>query len=132
MGKAQQVKRTWPGLPLGSRAARLLWWASERHQPRLVGMQRQPVLGETLPEHLQHPTRVSLMGKADDEIVCVADEKGTSLQEWFHLLLEPHVQHVVQIDVGQQRGDDPTLRGTRLRNREAPILEHTRIEPLPD
>jgi hypothetical protein len=66
-------------------------------------VERQAVLAEALRQYLQHATGVLFTGEAHDEVVRVAYQESASLQPGLHLLLEPHVQHVVQVDVGQQR-----------------------------
>ena len=50
----------------------------------------------------------------------------------LHLRLEPHVQHVVQIDVGQQRRDHAPLRRPGLGVREFHSFENARTQPLVD
>src|SRR6266487_4225051 len=67
-------------------------------------MDRQPVLAEPFRQHVQHPSRVLFTGKPYDEVVRVADEESTSLQARLHLFFKPHIEHVVQIDVGQKWG----------------------------
>src|SRR5258707_11602766 len=50
----------------------------EAHQPRLLRMKRQTERPESFRQYLQHPPRVRFTGEAHDEIVRIANEKGTS------------------------------------------------------
>ena len=95
-------------------------------------MDGQAILTETLRQHFQNPAGVLLTGEAHDEVVRVADQEGTSTQARLHVPLEPHVQHVVQIDVGQQRRNHSALRGAFLRVGNLPVLQHARVQPLAD
>src|SRR5262249_38480712 len=47
--------------------------ASERQQPRLLGMQRQSIRRKSLGKHLQDPLRVLAILKAENEIISVPD-----------------------------------------------------------
>src|SRR6266850_560445 len=131
VGEAQEVETPRLGTIAGVRTVGPVWWL-ECQQPGLVGMDRQPVPAKTLWQHLQHPPSVFFTGKAYDEVVRITDEESTSLQPRLDLLLEPHVQHVVQIDVGQKRRNHTALRGALVRKREAAVFEHSRIEPFSD
>src|SRR5437016_1482760 len=99
MGETQEVERPrlrsswcvlWP-----QRAGR----SQERHQTRLVRMNRQTVLGKPFRQHLQHPASVVLTSKTHDQIIRIPNEESTAPQTRLHHLLEPLVQHVVQVDV---------------------------------
>src|SRR3712207_8584901 len=46
------------------------------------------------------------------------DQGGTAPQARLHLLLPPLIEHVVQINVGQQGRDDPALGGAGRRSEE--------------
>src|SRR2546421_7809192 len=65
-----------------------------------------------------------VIGKPDDDHVAL----GLSLSP----LLDPQVQHVVKIDIGQQRRDTPALNRTDLTGYPFAVLQHARIEPFLD
>src|SRR6516225_5303691 len=44
----------------------------------------------------------------------------------------PKIEHVVKIDVGQQRRNHRPLARPRLTNRDDPVLQDTRLQPLLD
>jgi hypothetical protein len=44
-------------------------------------------------------------GKANDEVIRVAHQESSALEARLYDLCEPHVQHVVQVDVGQQHSE---------------------------
>src|SRR5687768_5754608 len=47
-------------------------------------------------------------------------------------LLDPQVQYVVQVDIGQQRRDAAALNCTYLTHYPLTVLQHARIEPFLD
>src|SRR5271155_1769887 len=126
----QQVKRSW----LGSRFLRVQPLAGpyKWYQPRFLRMQRQPVSSEPLRQHVQHSPGVLFMDKAHDEIVRITNEKRTPPQPRLDFPLEPFIQHVVQIDVGQERRNHPALRCARVGCRDRPRFEYARVQPLAD
>src|SRR5271166_5572634 len=96
MREPQQVEC--PGwFPLS--CGRLLWsaiWPLERHQPRLVGVDRQSILGKSLGKDRQDPTGVLVMGESHDEVIRVANQERFPLEPWLHFTREPLVKHVMQ------------------------------------
>src|SRR5262249_26262828 len=68
MGEPQEVKRPQGVSLLRSPSSLLLLGPRERHQSRLVRVDRQPVLTETLRQHLHHPSCVGLVGEPDYEV----------------------------------------------------------------
>src|ERR1022692_5282764 len=79
MGEAQKVERPRPVVRFLRTPLRTTW-ACERHQPRLVGMDGQSILTETLRQHLQDPTGILRIGEAHDEVVRIADQEATYTQ----------------------------------------------------
>ncbi len=101
MGEAQQIER------LPSRDGRRVTRPSsprlaEVDQSGLFRVQGQIVPAESLRQHGQHPTRILFLAKAQHRIVRVADQDRLALEPRLDVLLEPHVQYVVQEDVRQQ------------------------------
>ena len=92
MGKAQEIE--------GARLTRLLRVRSpERHQTRLLRVDRQPVSAKAFGQHLQHALRILLVLKPHDHIIGKADHEGPPAQSWFHLLGEPEIKHIMKIHV---------------------------------
>jgi len=82
-------------------------WPLERDQASLLGVQSQTVLAKTLADDRGDPPSIRFVHKHQDKIVRVADQFGGATQARFHVLLKPFVQHIMQIDVGQQRRNRP-------------------------
>ena len=102
MGKTQKVERVGlvPMLPATAFRPR-----TEADQSRLVRVNRQTMLREPLREQFQNPAGVRLAGEAQNKIIRKADQEHTASQLRLHLLLDPFIQHIVQINVCEQRGD---------------------------
>src|SRR6202165_4562614 len=107
MGKAQQIERPptrglrWPTRATASRR-------TEVDQSGLIWVQVQAVLAESLRQYGQHPTRIFLLAEGQHRIVRVADQDRSALEPRLDVPLEPHVQHLVQEDVRQQRSEEHT------------------------
>src|SRR5205085_6769828 len=85
VGKAQQVKGPCPSFPGAPRTGLAVWWALERHQPRLIWMKRETKFAKPLGQHRQHPPGVLFTGKAHDEVVRVANEESATFEAWLDL-----------------------------------------------
>ena len=77
--------------------------APERDESGLLRVEIEPVLRESLREHLRYPTRVVLPSKDEDGIVRKADEGSRAPHMRLHDILEPLVQNLVEVDVREQR-----------------------------
>src|SRR5215472_58809 len=75
------------------------------HQPCLVRMQRQAVFLKSLFQHVEHFLGVLPVLKAENEIVSKTDLVGFAFQPGPHYGLEPLIEHIVKIDVSEQRAD---------------------------
>jgi len=73
-------------------------------------MQREPVLGESLREDLEHTPRVALVGEHHDRVIRIAHERRLASQPRANLSLEPHVENLVEEDIRQNRRDHTALR----------------------
>ena len=71
------------------------------------------------------------MLKAQDEVVSEADDDHVAAR-LLPPSLDPEVEHVVKVDVGQERADAPALNRTHLALRSLPVLQHARVEPFLD
>src|SRR5258708_7446764 len=68
--------------------------------------------------------------ETEHEVIDEAHQVRLALALWFELLLEPQVQGVVQIDVGEHTGDRSALRSSLLGTNNDPILHRSGLEPL--
>jgi hypothetical protein len=99
VGEPQEVERAGAlvtGTRRGSRPKPL-----ERDQPGLLRVEGQAVLPEPLGEHVQDPSRVAFPLEDQDRVVGVTDQGRPPLQAGFDRLLEPCVQDLVEIGIGQ-------------------------------
>ena len=100
-GEAQEVE----GLRLAepSCLAVLGRKASELDEPCLLGMQRQRKLLQPLAQLAPEAPGITLVLKADDEVVGVAHDDHVTRGLAPTPALNPEVEDVVQVDVGQER-----------------------------
>src|SRR6186713_3325764 len=95
-------------------------------------MESQAVRAESLRQHGHHPASILLRREHEHSIVRVPDEKRLALQPRLHLGLEPRVEHLVQVDVRQERRDDPALWRAGVLVADLARFEHPGLEPLID
>ena len=90
MGEAQQVEapyRVARSSPLTGRpAGRPL----EGDQPGLLRVERQALLAKPFGQDRLHPPGVFFLGKAQHEVIAIADQVGNALQPRLDLPLKPH------------------------------------------
>src|SRR5262249_3301965 len=120
--EAKKVKRL---QRLSARPLRLLHRRlSKLDEPGLLGVEREPVFGESLSQYFQHSLRILLVLKTQKEIIRESHFVRFSSQAGLHFLLEPFVQHVVKIQVGQQGADYLPLSDPRLARQEPTFVHH--------
>jgi len=97
MCKSQEVEA------LFTRAPRLIILRQRRRpeveQAGLGWVKGQSVLAEAFRQHVHHPASVLFLREDHDRIVRKADHERPALKPWLHVLFEPHVQGIMQIDV---------------------------------
>ena len=76
----------------------------ERHQSRLVGVDRQSILGKSLGENRQDPAGVLFMGEPHDEVIRVANQERFPLEAWLHFAART-------IGPARSAGTDSRVRG---------------------
>ncbi len=96
MREPQQVECPGRFPPLLATLVRAALGPLQRHQPRLVGVNCQSILGKSLGEYRQDPPGVFFLGEPHDEVIRVANQERFPFQTWLYLACEPCVQHVVQ------------------------------------
>src|SRR5438270_10765093 len=70
------------------------------------------------------------MLETEHEVINEAHQVRRAPALWFELLLEPQVQGVVKIDVGEHTGDRSVLRSSLLGTNNDPILHRYGLETL--
>src|SRR3954447_11353878 len=101
MRQSQKVKSLW-----FTRAALLPAFRRESaklNQPRFLGMQLQAELPETLLQFSQASLRVRAMLESHNEVIDVAHHDYLAIRPLLPPLLNPQVEHVVEIGIRQQR-----------------------------
>src|SRR4051812_44350616 len=129
MGEAEEVER-------GAMRSRVLGalrpLEAEVDEARLVGMEREPIPGKTLAQYSQDPRGIGKGLESHHEIVGVPDKAGSPLQAWSDRAFEPLIQHLVQVDVRNTRGDhsplgDPWVGRCRRPSSRTPAFSHLSI-----
>ena len=95
----------------------------ELDEPRLLGMQFQPELRESLAQLGEEPLGVTLVLEANDEVVSEPHDDHVTVRVPLPPLLDPQVEDVVQVDVGEQRRNRRSLRCSLLARRPLPVLD---------
>jgi hypothetical protein len=76
---------------------------AEVDEARLGGMQRKPKPSKPFPQHFQHPLGVVVGLEGHHEVIGKPHQGRVPAQARSPLVLEPHVQHMVQEDVREDR-----------------------------
>lgn len=126
MGEAKEVER---GAPRSRVVGALRPLEAEVDEARLVGMEREPIPGKTLAQNSQDPRGIGKGLESHHEIVGVPDKAGSSLQAWSDRVFEPHIQHMVQVDVRKARGGHPSHDGAKLPFDLAVTIPRDRLRP---
>jgi hypothetical protein len=66
-------------------------------------MQLEAVLAKSLRQDIHDSTRVRLVGENHRGIVGKTDQHGAPCEPGSHFLFEPLVQHIVQVEVREDR-----------------------------
>lgn len=77
--------------------------APELQEPGFLWMERQPIFRESLVQGLEYPFCIFSVLKAENEIIRETDFVSFPAQAGPDLLLEPLVQHIMEVDIRQQR-----------------------------
>jgi len=75
---------------------------SKVHQTGLVRVQLEDESPQPLAQQAAHPLTVEEVFEHHDEIVTEPHQGATTLHPRLHHLVEPFVQHIVQMDIGEQ------------------------------
>src|ERR1700687_6022909 len=107
-------------LPLPTSTPVLRGMPPKLQQARLVRVHLQPMLPQLLPQGFQVSLGIRPVLEPHDEVVQIAHDDHLTLCFRLSPPLGPHVEHVVQVHVGQQRRDAPSLLGPRPTSRTLP------------
>jgi len=94
-------------------------------------MERQPKPLEPLTEVSEEPLRVTTILESHNVVVRVADDDHVAFRPRLPPPVDPQVEHVVKVDIGQKRADAAALHRTHLTACPLPLFQHTRLQPLP-
>ena len=108
MGEAEEVER---GAVRIRMACALRPMKAKVDEVRLVRMELEPVPCKPLTQHVHDPLGVVETLERQHAVIGVPNEDAVPLEAGPHVPLEPFIQHMVQVDVCEQRRDDSTLRG---------------------
>ena len=64
-------------------------------------MQAQTVLFESLRQYRQHPPCILFPLEDQRRVIRKADLKRPSPKPWLDFVLEPHIEHFVQVEVAE-------------------------------
>jgi len=68
---------------------------------------------------------------AEDGVIGETDLMGFTPESGLHHLLEPFVEHVVQVDVGQERTDRLSLPRPLVTHEKLSLVDDSHLNPLP-
>ena len=74
----------------------------KRHESRLLQVQRQAVLAESLRQDLQESLGIMLVVEQHDEVIRIPEQLSTTRESRLNVSDEPLVEHVVQVDVRKE------------------------------
>src|ERR1041384_2520750 len=99
---------------------------------RFLRMQFQFELGEPFRQLMMKPRGVRLVLKAHYEVISPADDNHVAFGFCLAPVLHPEVEHVVQIDVSQQRRGTAALWRSLITARPLAFFQHARVQPFTD
>jgi hypothetical protein len=130
MREAEEVKGL--GLPLTTPLSVFSRKWAELQEAGLVGMQLQSELSQSFGEFLPALLGIRLMLESEHDIVGEADDNHVAVGSLLAPHPDPQVEHVVEINVGEQRRCATALRRPFFHPHSLPILQHARVQPFLD
>ena len=106
--------------------------ATESDQAGLFRMKLQRESLKPLAQCLGEAFCLVRMLKADDEIVGPSNDDDITFRMALSPVLCPQIEHIVEIDVGEQRRNRRPLRGPFLARRPYSPFEYSGLQPLSD
>src|SRR5688572_20497989 len=105
---------------------------AEHNQARLVWMQLEPKLAQSLAQFALESYGYRVVLEADDHVVRISDDEELLARLLGTPAVDPQVVDVVQIDIRQQTRNRRALRRTLVTVRPHPIFEDPGSEPFLD
>src|SRR5512145_1420557 len=128
VSKSQEVETL--GLTLASALPVFFRTSAELNQARLFAMQLQTKPCQPFLKLAPKPLPILSVLETNDEVISKPHHHHVPSRLLFPPLANPQVQHIVQVDVGQQRTDTSALYRSLLALYEFAILQHSGLEPL--
>lgn len=126
--KSQEVEGL--GLALASALPVFSRMSAELNQARLLGMKFQPKTSQPFPKLAQKPLSILSVFETNHKVIGKPDHHPIPPGFGLAPLANPKVEHIMQVDVGQQRTDTAALNRSHLTLHELAILQHPSLEPL--
>src|SRR5882762_2480506 len=130
MRKAEKVERL--RLPFSTPLPLVDRLRTELQKSRFLGMQLQVELLHAFREFRPELIGIRLAVKSNHDIVRETHHDDIAVRPLLTPRLDPQVEHVMEIDVGQQRRCTTALRRSFLHPYPFPILQHAGVEPFLD
>ena len=92
-------------------------------------MERQRELLQPRAHRVPEAVSVRLVLEADDDVIGIADDDHVARGLAPSPALRPEIEHVVQVDVGQERRDHPSHDGAKLPFDLAVTIPRDRLRP---
>src|SRR6266478_2974308 len=105
---------------------------SELQQPRFLGMQFQAELSHSLDQFRPEPYGIRFRLEAHHDIVSKPHDDHVTAGLFLTPCLGPQVEHIMEIDVSQQRRGTAALGRPFFRLCSFPILQHAGVQPFLD
>jgi hypothetical protein len=104
----------------------------EVYEAGLGRVEPKPKAAKALAQYVQQSLAGPMVLEGDHGVIGVADQLTPPFPARPHRRLEPHIQHVMQIEVREQRRDHPALGRATSRSVENALFEHPRLQPFID
>ena len=105
---------------------------TELEKSRFLRVQFQMELLHSLREFRSELIGIRLAVKSNHDVVCITHHDNVAVRPLLTPRLDPQVEHVMKIYVGQQRRSTAALGRPFFRACSSPILQHARVEPFLD
>ena len=117
-------------LPLATPLSVVCCVVAKLDDARFLGMQFQFKLGEAFRQLVLKPRGVRLVLKAHHEVISPADDNHVAFGFCLAPVLHPEVEHIVQIDVSQQRRGTAALWRSFFTAPPLAFFQHAGVQPL--
>jgi hypothetical protein len=118
--------------PVATRSSVRVGEATEFDEARLVGMQCQPESREPFAQRPEEALGLLTMLEAHDKVISEPHHDDRAARVPLPPSLDPEVEDIVEIDIGQQRADAPALHRTDLTASSLAVLQHAGAQPFLD